>query len=83
MSQGVFRTVTWGVIPFATLLAGVMVQELEPHFGILNAAKITMIIGTGWGVLFSWIPLWSTQSRIDAEEAEAAAAAQSAEVVTA
>jgi MFS family permease len=75
VSHAAFRTVTWGVIPFAALLGGVLVQVLTPHFGVLNAARITMVAGTMIGVLFAWIPLAPTQSRLDGERAEAERAA--------
>ncbi len=79
ISQGVFRTVTWGVIPFAALLGGILVQLLTPHFGVLDAAKIAMVAGTLMGVLFAWIPLapiqsWLTQEKQEAERAELVAA---------
>ncbi|OLB74062.1 MAG: hypothetical protein AUI14_24580 [Actinobacteria bacterium 13_2_20CM_2_71_6] len=75
VSHAAFRTVTWGVIPFAALLGGVLVQVLTPHFGVLNAAKITMVGGTLIGVLFAWIPEAPTQARLDRERASAEAAA--------
>jgi MFS family permease len=73
ISQGIFRTITWGVIPFAALLGGVLVQLLSPHFGVLNAAKITMVIGTSTGVLFAWIPLAPIQSMLNREKKAAEA----------
>ncbi|GIG61995.1 MFS transporter [Longispora fulva] len=70
VSQAAFRTVTWGVIPLAALLGGAMVEALTGHFGILNAAKITMVIGTAVPALVAWIPLAPTQARLDRELAE-------------
>jgi hypothetical protein len=40
-----FRTVTWGVIPLAALVAGVLVNLLTPGLGVLDAARITMVGG--------------------------------------
>ncbi len=67
VSHAAFRTITWGVIPFAALLGGVLVQLLTPHFGVLDAARITMVAGTLMGVLFAWIPEAPTQARLDRE----------------
>ena len=67
VSHAAFRTVTWGVIPFAALLGGVLVQALTPQLGILNAARVTMVGGTLIGVLFAWIPEAPTQARLDRE----------------
>jgi MFS family permease len=74
VSHAAFRTITWGVIPFAALLGGVLVEVLTPHFGVLDAAKITMVGGTLIGVLFAWIPEAPTQSRLDRERAAAESA---------
>jgi MFS family permease len=71
VSHAAFRTITWGVIPFAALLGGVLVQLLTPHVGVLDAARFTMVAGTLIGVLFAWIPEAPTQSRLDREHAEA------------
>ena len=71
VSHAAFRTVTWGVIPFAALAGGVFVQLLTPHFGVLDAAKITMIGGTLMGVLFAWIPLAPSQRRLEREKQQA------------
>jgi MFS family permease len=71
VSHAAFRTITWGVIPFAALLGGVLVQLLTPHTGVLDAARITMVAGTLIGALFAWIPEAPTQSRLDREQAEA------------
>jgi predicted MFS family arabinose efflux permease len=67
VSHAAFRTVTWGVIPFAALAGGVLVQVLTPHLGVLDAARVTMAGGTLIGVLFAWIPIAGTQSRLDRE----------------
>lgn len=71
VSHAAFRTVTWGVIPFAALLGGVLVDLLSPHYGVLDAAKITMVGGTLIGVLFAWIPIAPSQRRLDREAAAA------------
>jgi MFS family permease len=70
VSHAAFRTITWGVIPFAALLGGVLVQALTPRYGVLDAARSTMVGGTLIGVLFAWIPLAPTQARLDRERAE-------------
>ena len=41
-----FRTATWGVIPLAALVGGLMVTALSPSLGVLDAARITMVAGT-------------------------------------
>ncbi len=41
-----FRTATWGVIPFAALVGGLLVTALSPGLGVLDAARITMVAGT-------------------------------------
>lgn len=74
VSHAAFRTMTWGIIPVSALMGGVFVELLTPHFGILDAAKITMIGGTLIGVLVAWIPLAPTQRRLDRERAEAGSA---------
>ncbi|GAA3339094.1 hypothetical protein GCM10020358_21590 [Amorphoplanes nipponensis] len=74
VSHAAFRTVTWGVIPFAALLGGVLVELLTPHVGVLDAARVTMVGGTLIGVLFAWIPLAPTHSRLARERAAAGAA---------
>ena len=49
-NQGVmhaaFRTATWGVIPLAALVGGLLVTALSPSLGVLDAARITMVAGT-------------------------------------
>ncbi|MFI7602490.1 MFS transporter [Actinoplanes sp. NPDC049681] len=74
VSHAAFRTITWGVIPFAALLGGVLVELLTPHVGLLDAARITMVGGTLIGVLFAWIPLAPTQARLERERETAGAA---------
>jgi hypothetical protein len=71
VSHAAFRTVTWGVIPLSALMGGVFVELLTPHFGILVAAKITMVGATLIGVLVAWIPLAPTQARLDRERVDA------------
>jgi MFS family permease len=75
VSHAAFRTITWGVIPFAALLGGILVQVWTPSLGLLNAAKLTMVLGTSTAVLFAWIPLAPSQRRLD-REAQAKAAAE-------
>jgi len=69
VSHAAFRTITWGVIPVSVFVGGVMVNQLTGGFGILNATKITMVIGTLIGTLFAAIPLAGLQSLINREEA--------------
>ena len=75
VSHAAFRTITWGVIPFAALAGGALVDVLSPTYGVLNASKITMVGGTMICVLFAWIPLAPSQRRITREVAAAAASA--------
>ncbi|WP_433729132.1 MFS transporter [Actinoplanes sp. CA-051413] len=74
VSHAAFRTITWGVIPFAALLGGVLVELLTPRVGVLDAARIAMVGGTLIGVLFAWIPLAPTHARLARERAAAGAA---------
>jgi MFS family permease len=69
VSHAAFRTITWGVIPVSVFVGGVMVNQLTGGFGILNATKITMVIGTLIGTLFAAIPLSGLQSLINREKA--------------
>jgi MFS family permease len=69
VSHAAFRTITWGVIPVSVLMSGIIVQALTGHFGLLNAAKITMVFGTLIGTAFAWIPLVPTQGKLDREAA--------------
>lgn len=41
-----FRTATWGVIPLAALVGGLLVSILSPHLGVLDAARVTIVAGT-------------------------------------
>jgi MFS family permease len=70
VSHAAFRTITWGVIPVSVFVGGVMVEALTGSFGILNASKITMIIGTLIGTFFAAIPLAGLQAKLDREKAE-------------
>ncbi|HIV56652.1 MAG TPA: MFS transporter [Candidatus Stackebrandtia faecavium] len=70
VSQAAFRTITWGIIPFAALIGGVLVEALTGPLGILNAAKYTMVGATLIGVLVGWIPLAPTHRRLEREKAE-------------
>lgn len=70
VSHAAFRTITWGVIPFAALFGGWLVEALTPAQGVLTAAHLTMAGGTLIGTLFAWIPLAPTRRRL-AEEAAA------------
>jgi hypothetical protein len=69
VSHAAFRTITWGVIPVSVFVGGVMVDQLTGGFGVLNATKITMVIGTLIGTLFAAIPLAGLQSLINREQA--------------
>ena len=69
VSHAAFRTITWGVIPVSVFVGGVMVELLTGGFGILNATKITMVIGTLIGTLFAAIPLAGLQTLINREQA--------------
>jgi MFS family permease len=68
VSHAAFRTITWGVIPISVFVGGVMVEALTEGYGILNATKITMVIGTLIGTLFAAIPLAPLQGKIDREK---------------
>ena len=67
VSHAAFRTVTWGVIPFAALFGGWLVEALTPGQGVLTAAHLTMAGGTLIGTLFAWIPLAPTRRRLATE----------------
>lgn len=70
VSQAAFRTVTWGIIPVAAFSGGVFVDLLTPAFGVLDAAKITMVAATLIGTVFAWMPNAATQARLDREKTE-------------
>lgn len=76
VSHAAFRTITWGVIPFSVLAGGALVEWLSADFGVLDAAKITMVFGTLIGTLFTSFPLARLQSLIDREAAAAVAEAE-------
>jgi MFS family permease len=57
VSHAAFRTITWGVIPFSVLAGGIIVDAFAGRYGILGAAKWTMVGGTLIGTLFAAIPL--------------------------
>ena len=70
-----FRTATWGVIPLAALVGGLLVSALTPHVGVLDAARITMVAGTLLAA-FSFLSAVRIQPLLDraaAEKAERAA----------
>ncbi|WP_214408860.1 MFS transporter [Sphaerisporangium fuscum] len=71
VSHAAFRTITWGVIPLSVFVGGVMVDALTGGFGVLDATKITMVIGTLIGTFFAAIPLAPVRSLLDREKAEA------------
>ncbi len=79
-NQGVmhaaFRTATWGVIPLAALVGGLMVSALSPSLGVLDAARWTMVAGTLLAA-FSFVSAVRVQPLLDraaAEKAELAGA---------
>jgi hypothetical protein len=67
-NQGVmhaaFRTATWGVIPLAALVGGLLVNALTPGLGVLDAARVTMVGGTLLAA-FSFVSAAGIQSRLD------------------
>ncbi|MFD9126036.1 MFS transporter [Kitasatospora sp. NPDC059571] len=77
-NQGVmhaaYRTVTWGVIPLAALVGGLVVTLLTPSLGVLDAARTAMAGGTLLAA-FSFLPALGIQPRLDAAEREKAQAA--------
>jgi hypothetical protein len=74
-NQGVmhaaFRTATWGVIPLAALAGGALVGVLTPQFGVLDAARITMVGGTLLAA-FSFVSAVRVQPLLDQAEKEKA-----------
>lgn len=66
-----FRTATWGVIPLAALVGGVLVTALIPVLGILDATRVTMVAGTLLAA-FSFLPAVTVQPMLDRDEREAA-----------
>jgi hypothetical protein len=65
-----FRTATWGVIPLAALVAGLMVSTLSPSLGVLDAARVTMAGGTLLAAL-SFLAAIRVQPLLDREAAAA------------
>jgi hypothetical protein len=56
-----FRTVTWGVIPLAAFVGGLLVDLLTSSgTPVLAAANLVMCGGTILGA-FAFIPLWQVQ----------------------
>jgi MFS family permease len=66
-----FRTATWGVIPLAALVGGLMVSTLSPGLGVLDAARVTIAGGTLFAAL-SCIPALRVQPLLDRAAAEPA-----------
>ncbi|MQA27867.1 MAG: MFS transporter, partial [Micromonosporaceae bacterium] len=66
-----FRTATWGVIPLAALVGGLLVTLLIPVLGILDATRVTMAGGTLLAA-FSFLPAVTIQPMLDQAEREAA-----------
>jgi MFS family permease len=65
-----FRTATWGVIPLAALVGGVLVSALTPSLGVLDAARVTMVGGTLLAAL-SFLAAIRVQPLLDRGAAEA------------
>ncbi|MFB9238210.1 MFS transporter [Plantactinospora siamensis] len=72
-NQGVmhaaYRTASWGVIPLAALVGGVLVSLLTPSLGVLDAARVTMVGGTLLAA-FSFVPAFGIQRLLDAARRE-------------
>jgi len=84
VSQAAFRTVTWGIIPVAAFMGGVIVDALTEPVGVLAATKYTMVAATLIGTFLAWIPIVTAHRRITREEAaKAEAAGKEAEEVAA
>ena len=66
-----FRTATWGVIPLAALVGGLMVTALTPSVGVLDAARWTMVAGTLLAAI-SFVPALRVQTLLDRAAAEKA-----------
>jgi MFS family permease len=68
-NQGVmhaaYRTASWGVIPLAALVGGLLVTLLTPSLGVLDAARVTMVGGTLLAA-FSFVPAAGIQRLLDA-----------------
>jgi len=77
VSHAAFRTITWGVIPVSVFVGGILVEALTDRFGVLDAAKITMVFGTLIGTLFAAIPLSRLHSMLTAEGSGAVPSAPS------
>jgi MFS family permease len=80
-NQGVmhaaFRTASWGVIPLAALVGGLVVTLLAPSLGILNAARVAMVGGTLLAA-FSFLPAIGIQPLLDKFKREKESAAGTA-----
>ena len=84
VSQAAFRTVTWGIIPVAAFMGGVIVDALTEPVGVLAATKYTMVAATLIGTFLAWIPIVTAHRRITREEAaKTEAAGKEAEEVAA
>lgn len=84
VSQAAFRTVTWGIIPVAAFMGGVIVDAFTEPAGVLAATKYTMVAATLIGTFLAWIPIVTAHRRITREaEAKTETADKAAEEVTA
>jgi MFS family permease len=59
-----YRSVTWGIIPFAALAGGTAVELLVGYVDVLAAAKITMVAGTLLAAI-AFVPLVGIQPMLD------------------
>jgi MFS family permease len=76
VSQAAFRTVTWGIIPLAAFVGGVIVDALTGPIGVLHATQWTMVAATLIGTVFAWFPIASAHARLRREQADAEAVAK-------
>jgi MFS family permease len=65
-----YRTASWGVIPLAALVGGVVVTLLTPELGVLDATRVTMVGGTLLAA-FSFGPAIGIQAMLDRAERQA------------
>lgn len=82
ISQAAFRTVTWGIIPIAAFVGGVVVDALTEPLGSRDATTYTMVAATLIGTFFAWIPIATAHRRLKREEEAAAAADGAPEALT-
>lgn len=77
-----YRTASWGVIPLAALVGGLVVTLLTPSLGVLDAARVAMAGGTLLAA-FSFIPAIGIQAMLDKTKREKEAAAGGAPALAA